>query len=109
MLPILVNFVKFRTENPRNRDYVTETFHTDCSLKDNMNLILCNTCEGVGTYEVDEDYRNRAPVTHVCKRCNGTGRLYHRMFALTIASDFDRNKVYEATDKIIGIIRNLEK
>ena len=67
-----------------------------------MEIRLCEACKGKGFIKVD-DVRSEIDSVE-CKTCEGTGRLFHRTYELTVPLT-QENKIYKLDEEIIKIIR----
>lgn len=67
-----------------------------------MEIKICDVCNGHGRIKVD-DVRSEMDSVE-CKMCEGTGRLFHRTYELTVPLT-QENKIYKLDEEIIKIIR----
>jgi DnaJ-class molecular chaperone with C-terminal Zn finger domain len=72
-----------------------------------MNVTICTSCDGEGEKRI-RDYYGEWSVEK-CTKCNGTGRLWTRTYAYHVPFDFNKHKIYKVDERIINLIRDLEK
>lgn len=71
-----------------------------------MEIKICDRCNGLGEIkQIDRDGTEMFP----CERCNATGRILTREYRYVVPFGSPKNKIYEFDEKIINMIRKLEK
>lgn len=75
-----------------------------------MNIILCNTCKGVGTIDrYTDDYHDSFKVPVHCDSCNGTGKQLTRSYTITVPFGTNEIFVNNINTKMFQLVQEINK